>query len=124
IIAYLISQLHPAYIALHLFSIFSFSHYRYPHFFPTRRSSDLIPPQPPWPPPCRPRARSKGASSVRPTRPGAPPPHPRAPPGARPDRKSTRLNSSPVSNSYTVFCSENKKLVKLCKTNTMKRHSQ
>ena len=47
-----------------------------PHVRGKNRPSHVIPPQPPWPPPCRPRARSKGASSVHPTRPGAPPPHP------------------------------------------------
>src|SRR5690625_6369148 len=37
------------------------------------------------------------------------PPRPAFTPGALRDRKSTRLNSSHVANSYAVFCSKRKK---------------
>src|SRR5215217_8538806 len=68
------------------------------HSFPTRRSSDL-----------RLLGQQHGqrmdllASGAA----GAPHPHRRS--GARPDRKSTRLNSSHANISYAVFCLKKKK---------------
>src|SRR5690606_41911276 len=73
--------------------------------FPTRRSSDLVPPAAP----CRQQARS-GISARRP-----PPAEGRSaesahrfPPPRPADRKSTRLNSSHVKISYAVFCLKKK----------------
>src|ERR1035438_9032518 len=59
------------------------------HSFPTRRSSDLLPRRPP--------AHSK--PSIHP-----PPRRIPIPACRRPDRKSTRLNSSHLGISYAVFC--------------------
>src|SRR5439155_21813464 len=74
------------------------------HSFPTRRSSDLRPCGSP------PATTSSSASSTRSS------PSPSAPPTATPgprwaaprDRKSTRLNSSHVANSYAGLCLKKK----------------
>src|SRR5439155_25265053 len=88
------------------------------HSFPTRRSSDLIPP--------RPRALERvtagadrhrlrgflrtlaraGAEDGVALRTGV---SERPEKAAQPDRKSTRLNSSHVATSYAVFCLKKKK---------------
>src|SRR5437868_13024571 len=68
-----------------------------------------------------------GSRGCRPPRPGRRPP-PRSSrrcPPARPDRKSTRLNSSHVSISYAVFCLKKKKnnqQLKHLHHNTPNRH--
>src|SRR5699024_11466446 len=85
-----------------------------PPSFPTRRSSDLfiknllhgiqrhltLPPSRNRPRPAR--RRAPGCAPGRPAGSSGPSPPPSGRP--RPDRKSTRLNSSHVSISYAVFC--------------------
>src|SRR5436305_2440743 len=68
----------------------SYGHHRDLHSFPTRRSSDLV-------------AAAAGARTT--TRPANVAAGTRKPPA---DRKSTRLNSSHVRNSYAVFCLKKK----------------
>src|SRR5699024_12636108 len=89
--------------------------------FPTRRSSDL--PTAPWMPswPSKPYIGTKEAAApdlrggclfvlsyqkldITPPAPAGGRAWRPAGPGWRPDRKSTRLNSSHVSTSYAVFC--------------------
>src|SRR5690606_42130162 len=67
-----------------------------PLSFPTRRSSDLGPPRRRPAAPCRKTKRANRFSSSL---------H-----SSLRDRKSTRLNSSHVKNSYAVFCLKKKKL--------------
>src|SRR5947207_9406641 len=86
-------------VRLFTFAVFFFEcygHLRVLHSFPTRRSSDLMPP--PW--------------SRRPPPAGSPPRSPRSP--VRLDRKSTRLNSSHTVISYAVFCLKKKNNSKVC----------
>src|SRR5439155_25509449 len=93
-----------------LFFFYCYSHPRYLHSFPTRRSSDLLSPfseggRTPAPvrgpaestarAPRIPRIRREGNRKIR----GA----------LAVDRKSTRLNSSHVAISYAVFCLKKKK---------------
>src|SRR5438552_10112359 len=97
--------------ALRPFSSYTYSHHRYLHSFPTRRSSDLRT----WPrsasevkgfwmmsrSPSRMRPRI-AASSVCPVM------NSTLRPGHTEDRKSTRLNSSHQIISYAVFCLKKK----------------
>src|SRR5438067_6061938 len=55
---------------------------------------------------------------------GARPDNRSAPLRRRPDRKSTRLNSSHVSISYAVFCLKKKKKTTTSKTNKKKKKKQ
>src|SRR5690349_23549275 len=82
------------------------------HSFPTRRSSDLSGRQADRLP-RRARRLQPQRRDIRDERRwvGAAQPHPQP----RPDRKSTRLNSSHVEISYAVFCLKKKK--KKCKEN-------
>src|SRR5690625_6092878 len=81
------------------------------HSFPTRRSSDLCTP---WPSPAKNNAPSlnTGRYSVVPGRSSLlsmlPPKLRGTGDPQRPDRKSTRLNSSHVAISYAVFCLKKK----------------
>src|SRR5688500_19907050 len=82
-----------------------------------------FPSTPPIPPSCplfpyttlfRSRARDRGRGPVGRLRRvhGGPRRHPRRRPrAARPDRKSTRLNSSHLVISYAVFCLKKKKMI-------------
>src|SRR5437667_4188168 len=69
---------------------------QYLHSFPTRRSSDL--PRGDSGPGARAIGRGPGGGSQARSTP------------RRLDRKSTRLNSSHITNSYAVFCLKKKKL--------------
>src|SRR5688572_24984050 len=76
------------------FSFNCYGDHRDLHSFPTRRSSDL----PSTPSPASPPASSAACGSASGTT-GA---------STRPDRKSTRLNSSHSQISYAVFCLKKK----------------
>src|SRR5439155_20828860 len=108
-------------ILLLLYTLIFFYYYidhRHLHSFPTRRSSDL---STTWPGSFGGRTRGAGCGSSRRVpserRVGGssatsttPPPCRSCATGARfrPDRKSTRLNSSHVAISYAVFCLKKK----------------
>src|SRR5699024_12786219 len=107
---YAFSSSYASSVSLSLFLfLYSSRDHRDLHSFPTRRSSDLrrrlrIRP-------CRPRPNSRGRGRASPPRPASSPTFRVRVRGglARPDRKSTRLNSSHVSISYAVFCLKKKK---------------
>src|SRR5207244_11074324 len=94
-----------------LFSCPRSASHRYPHSFPTRRSSDLPPPEPRYRP-CS-AARAIAAVLCAPAVEAGSGFHEhtrqRPAPAPRTDRKSTRLNSSHQIISYAVFCLKKKR---------------
>src|SRR5688500_19669356 len=96
----------------HFIFVYHYHGDRDPHPFPTRRSADLGR----GPEAGGPRAALRGRPGAPPHRRrwrgrGSPPPRGRArgtPARSRPDRKSTRLNSSHLVISYAVFCLKKK----------------
>src|SRR5690625_6004588 len=91
------------------FLVLPYAHPPAPHSFPTRRSSDLRPgpgglgvPRliPPFPLPPRRGGHPRTGSTIY-----------AQPLLRKPDRKSTRLNSSHVAISYAVFCLKKKRRI-------------
>src|SRR5437868_14031687 len=95
-----INQAPSTQLVLSSFFFYCYADHRDLHSFPTRRSSDLPRVRHDCDGPGRTVAGGDWPSSVL----GA---------ASRPDRKSTRLNSSHVSISYAVFCLKKKKTRKI-----------
>src|SRR5205814_9668218 len=94
-------------LAIVVYFFYTYGDHRDLHSFPTRRSSDLAEWREPWPPSPQPaKVRAPCCSS--------------ATASWAVDRKSTRLNSSHLGNSYAVFCLKKKK--KPNSTSQMERH--